>query len=214
MTNTRFVIFLVLLIHASNQLSLIRNYKECRVDDWHKVAAFSPVTLNKCMKECDIRIQCESLNYKRTYKLCELFGRLQYGQFETNTAHNGACVHILKSNITSTQPSTNCICPNEGICRPETEICYVKDYVGCYHDDSNRTLLDSNFVHDDLMTVEKCIIHCSDYTYAAPQYYMECFCGDTLQAQAADEDDCHTPCGGNPSQMCGGIWRGSVYKVH
>jgi len=41
-----------------------------------------------------------------------------------------------------------------------------------------------------------------------------CFCGDSYGLYGkGNETDCNSNCGGNPSQICGGGWRNSVYEI-
>jgi glucan endo-1,3-alpha-glucosidase len=41
---------------------------------------------------------------------------------------------------------------------------------------------------------------------------VQCYCGNTLGAQAS-ATDCNVACAGDATQMCGGSWRLSVYAA-
>ncbi|KAK3322262.1 WSC domain-containing protein [Apodospora peruviana] len=88
-------------------------------------------------------------------------------------------------------------------------------YSGCYEDTgkpdalSLRSQLDRNS-----MTVEKCVSLCkgNGYRYAGLEYYGNCYCGQTVNGAALEEDTCNFPCTGNSSQTCGGSNKISVYQ--
>jgi endonuclease/exonuclease/phosphatase family metal-dependent hydrolase len=84
-------------------------------------------------------------------------------------------------------------------------------YIGCYTDDSNRALDD--WLPGSGWTIQGCIdaARARGYAYAGLQYYGECFGGNTLGYTRAPESDCSMPCTANPSQICGGGWRNSIY---
>ena len=45
----------------------------------------------------------------------------------------------------------------------------------------------------------------------------QCFCGNRRQKPNADdlrpETECNSKCSGNKTQICGGDWRNSIYKI-
>jgi uncharacterized protein (DUF2345 family) len=87
-------------------------------------------------------------------------------------------------------------------------------YVGCFTDDNNRAL-PAYLSLSGYETVESCkqMAAAAGYAYAGLQYYGQCFGGDALgYAQVADSE-CDTPCNANPSEMCGGPWRNSIYRT-
>lgn len=69
----------------------------------------------------------------------------------------------------------------------------------------------------------RCILLCRDlgYMFAGTEVGRVCFCGDDpWQYTAADVDpmyvgnyDCDKPCQADPSEICGGFWRLSVYRT-
>ncbi|KAL4234004.1 hypothetical protein ACF0H5_005658 [Mactra antiquata] len=92
----------------------------------------------------------------------------------------------------------------------------IKRYMGCYEDDNDRSLMPHAAEVPFLlpMTIELCIQYCAKYKYAATQYMYQCFCGDYLDpGLRKPEGECSMSCSGNSSQVCGGVWRGSVYKI-
>ena len=105
---------------------------------------------------------------------------------------------------------------------------------GCYVDAATRMLRGSSNTLSGL-TTEKCIDLCSTggYTMAATEYGRECYCGSQFYKEGgagvvASPSTCNVACEGNstqnssisfsetiflgnPSQICGGGWRGSLY---
>ncbi|KAF8452229.1 hypothetical protein L210DRAFT_3499268 [Boletus edulis BED1] len=80
-------------------------------------------------------------------------------------------------------------------------------YAGCYVDNTNGRVLGNEY-DNDATTVESCIAHCSvsNFTLAAIEYSVQCFCGDYLinGAVQAPESDCNMACGGNAGR--GDMW--------
>lgn len=75
------------------------------------------------------------------------------------------------------------------------------------------------FDFEDASSIEHCINFCTaeGYVFAGVQNGPQCFCGNMFPKDPphpkVSEDDCNTPCRGNPSQMCGGFWRMNVYET-
>ncbi|KAL4219609.1 hypothetical protein ACF0H5_022182 [Mactra antiquata] len=147
------------------------NFRKCRtLDNTLRITVFASVSLNECIEECLLRIQCQSMNYRRASQLCELYSNTYGGKSANNgVTQGGPCVLILREDITTPQNPRSCFCPNKEICRSENLECPASQYLGCYQDDVNRTLLDANHKHDNFMTIEMCLLQCIGYTYAAPQ---------------------------------------------
>lgn len=89
--------------------------------------------------------------------------------------------------------------------------CAPRSYLGCYTDAETRAL--PQVLGEGDHTVESCVRAASDagYRYAGLQWYGQCFAGNTLGYTLVGEAECNTPCSANPSQMCGGAYRNSVY---
>ncbi|XP_077991684.1 uncharacterized protein LOC144445917 [Glandiceps talaboti] len=90
------------------------------------------------------------------------------------------------------------------------------EYVGCFADTDQRALgwWDEKYT---AQTVERCIGMCASIyaPYAGLQHHEECFCGVAYDKYGEiNEAECSTACNGNSSQMCGGNWRMSVYRIH
>lgn len=85
-------------------------------------------------------------------------------------------------------------------------------YVGCWTDSSSRAL--PAFL-GGAFDVGRCVntARQQGYAYAGLQWYGECWAGNELRHDRAAESDCNTPCGANPSQICGGGYRNSVYAT-
>lgn len=91
------------------------------------------------------------------------------------------------------------------------------DYLGCYDVGARARVmpLGPSIIRE--LTVDRCISIClaEGYEFAGLQNGAECFCGDeTYNEQGpADESQCNVPCNGEPSQICGGSFRISVYAT-
>ncbi|GKT55210.1 wsc domain-containing protein [Colletotrichum tofieldiae] len=80
---------------------------------------------------------------------------------------------------------------------------------GCWVDNLNGRILPNQLPDDPAMTLSSCAQACSaaGYTVAGAEYHTQCFCGNAIYyggAVASDPTTCNTPCGGKPSEMCGG----------
>jgi hypothetical protein len=69
-------------------------------------------------------------------------------------------------------------------------------------------------VHDSTMTIDKCLCLCSGFNYAGLEAGNQCFCSN-ISSGGSDilAAYCSTSCQGDSSQICGGSWALSVYKV-
>lgn len=87
------------------------------------------------------------------------------------------------------------------------------DYVGCFTDDAKRAL--PVRLSDGGETVESCTQKAASagYAYAGVQWYGECHAGNTVGYTQMPDAECNTPCNANPSEMCGGAWRNSIYRT-
>ncbi|MEQ1878348.1 MAG: WSC domain-containing protein [Bdellovibrionia bacterium] len=87
------------------------------------------------------------------------------------------------------------------------------DYQGCWSDDENRAL---PYHLGGGHTIESCInsARAIGVPYAGLQWYGECFGGYNLAYSQVGDEECNTPCNANPSQMCGGAWRNSIYSTN
>ena len=85
-------------------------------------------------------------------------------------------------------------------------------YLGCFTDDENRAL---PVLLGTGHTVESCIQTAADngYSFAGLQYYGYCFAGNGAGYAQVSDGECNTPCDANPSEMCGGGWRNSIYTT-
>ncbi|KAK7961907.1 heme peroxidase [Apiospora aurea] len=93
--------------------------------------------------------------------------------------------------------------------------------LGCYVDQSpNRTLPVTAYQHMTTNRATVCHALCNAPEYGATlfglEYGAECYCGagdpHTFQ-KAASPAECGTPCPANASEMCGGDWRLSLYRI-
>ncbi|EDO38483.1 predicted protein, partial [Nematostella vectensis] len=88
-------------------------------------------------------------------------------------------------------------------------------YVGCYMDHTpERDLPYPISVRD--ITPNACRLACkhSKHAYAGLQYGYLCRCGDTYGKYAKlDDFQCSSPCKGDPSKICGGFFRNSIYTT-
>ena len=93
------------------------------------------------------------------------------------------------------------------------------EYVGCYVDSGDPKSerghdLDGYMLVSGKMTTELCAKRCSklEYQYAATQGADKCFCGNSY-GKYGESEKCRTPCAGNASEVCGGIWINKVYML-
>ncbi|KAK4183389.1 carbohydrate-binding WSC, partial [Podospora australis] len=97
-------------------------------------------------------------------------------------------------------------------------------YLGCFIDrESPHRLLsgeNSRNLANPAMTNEMCEGICDGYAYFGTENGNECFCSDTLPAEAAaqrkaPENECRMFCAGrmnSKSESCGGFWRIGVFR--
>lgn len=88
-------------------------------------------------------------------------------------------------------------------------------YSGCYADTGNpHTLSLRSQLDQQDMTIEKCVSVCkgNGFRYAGLEHYGVCYCGNTVNGQQLDEEQCNYPCTGNSSQICGGTDIISIYQ--
>mmetsp|Transcript_16634 Transcript_16634/g.35803 ORF Transcript_16634/g.35803 Transcript_16634/m.35803 type:complete len:288 (-) Transcript_16634:100-963(-) len=76
------------------------------------------------------------------------------------------------------------------------------DYIGCYHDASNRDL--PHF--QGYMTLDKCLEACANYKYYSQQASRECWCGDSYGKHGSSTD-----CRCDSTEI--GAWLNCVYKT-
>ena len=99
------------------------------------------------------------------------------------------------------------------------------DAPGCYVDDAtvggvpHRLMLFSAFKNmDPIISVDTCDAACAahNFTLAGLEAGHGCFCSDALAPPVQPPRptiECCTPCIGNSSQVCGGVFRLLVFKV-
>ena len=65
------------------------------------------------------------------------------------------------------------------------------------------------------MTVDKCKKLCyeQNYLFAGLEFGAQCFCGNKSPLKSAPMRECHLPCTGNVTQVCGGHWRINIYSI-
>ena len=86
-------------------------------------------------------------------------------------------------------------------------------YVGCYTDAATRALPAQ--LGGTTHTIESCKLaaYNAGYQYAGVQYGGYCFGGNTLGYTQVSNVECSMPCTANSAQLCGGIWRNSIYST-
>jgi sulfur relay (sulfurtransferase) complex TusBCD TusD component (DsrE family) len=84
-------------------------------------------------------------------------------------------------------------------------------YQGCYTDDPSRAL--PNLLMPSGATVESCTAAAQQagYLYAGLEYGGECRAGNVLGDSKVSDAQCNMPCSANANEMCGALWRNSVY---
>lgn len=102
---------------------------------------------------------------------------------------------------------------NDGnICNP------VLPVKGCYQDSTTRLFPYTVTISDSRNSQEWCATECarSNFTYAAVEYGVACFCGSELPVptKRIQESKCETQkCAGNQSEYCGGSYTMIVFQV-
>ena len=95
------------------------------------------------------------------------------------------------------------------------------NYEGCYRDQGNPYTYKDRDIHafgynsDDSLTIESCVRECGrrGYKYGALQYSRSCVCGNSY-GKYGKANNCNMKCTGDSSEICGGAWANSVYKIH
>ncbi|KAK3944151.1 WSC domain-containing protein [Diplogelasinospora grovesii] len=90
-------------------------------------------------------------------------------------------------------------------------------YYGCRTDSTAARTLSGKIVGASSgNTIESCAAACAGYTYFGVEYGTECYCGNTLGGTnaAAVESTCSYTCAGDPTELCGGSSRISVYVLN
>ncbi|KAJ7221484.1 WSC domain-containing protein [Mycena pura] len=87
--------------------------------------------------------------------------------------------------------------------------------VGCFTDISTARTLAANSLINNNVSVDACIAFCTaaDYIFAGVEFGRECYCDSTIQIPGAKAPltDCNMACAGNPSELCGGSGRLTVF---
>ncbi|KAJ7842084.1 WSC domain-containing protein, partial [Mycena leptocephala] len=85
---------------------------------------------------------------------------------------------------------------------------------GCYKDSIGSRTLPQGTTIDGGMTAEKCTTACQakGSTLAGLEYSKECWCGNSINESFAVTEGCDMACSGDPSQICGGGNRLTVFK--
>lgn len=80
---------------------------------------------------------------------------------------------------------------------------------GCYKDTIPHAIRNhSDKIGGKDLTVAKCQNVCwaSGFDYAGVEAGSDCYCGDFIGAEhSPDQNACNVPCGGNSSEICGGV---------
>ncbi|KAK3327788.1 WSC domain-containing protein [Cercophora scortea] len=90
-------------------------------------------------------------------------------------------------------------------------------YAGCRTDSTaSRTLTGKTVGASNANSVESCAAACSGFTYFGVEWGVECYCGNTVSTYAAVavESTCSYTCAGDPSELCGGSSRISLYALN
>jgi glucan endo-1,3-alpha-glucosidase len=98
---------------------------------------------------------------------------------------------------------------------PSSRVSSSTGYIGCFIDAGDRDMRDQQ-ADDNAMSTVVCAEHCRkrNAKYFGLQNGRSCFCGDSFGRYGqAPPSECSTACWGNKAEMCGGMWRNSVYKT-
>jgi len=91
-------------------------------------------------------------------------------------------------------------------------------FLGCFKDIGDRDMVDPVFTQHN--SLEFCADRCAKkgFKYFGVQNGQDCWCGNSynnnkvLHAKVPD-NECNTPCTGNPEQMCGQRFRNGVFTT-
>ncbi|KAL8990552.1 MAG: hypothetical protein Q9169_008093, partial [Polycauliona sp. 2 TL-2023] len=88
--------------------------------------------------------------------------------------------------------------------------------LGCYKDGLVKAVSPyTNRYATDLMTIEMCLDYCKSKgtTYAGIEYRRECYCGNSIAADAtSNAAGCTLTCKGDANEICGGSLHMNVYQ--
>ncbi|KAI8806738.1 WSC domain-containing protein [Cladochytrium replicatum] len=86
-------------------------------------------------------------------------------------------------------------------------------YVGCHQDNLQQRALPARGSYEGKMTPAACAAAClaQNNTFAGSEYSWECYCGNYVHYDAAEQSQCFVPCEGNDSLICGGEGVLSLY---
>ncbi|XP_045196784.2 uncharacterized protein LOC123551724 [Mercenaria mercenaria] len=86
-------------------------------------------------------------------------------------------------------------------------------YIGCFKDSRNRVLNEKKTDFDP-NSGKRCKQFCREhgYRYAGTESEEQCFCGNKIRYKRPAYN-CDYECEGNPSELCGGAWRISIYDT-
>ncbi|CAG2186170.1 unnamed protein product [Mytilus edulis] len=97
---------------------------------------------------------------------------------------------------------------------------FRKQYMGCIVDQASPRTLPYGKLDLSTMTNDLCESHCCsflrDATYMGTQAWSQCFCTNVTSSDnfvPRPPTYCDMPCNGNSSEVCGGSWSLSVYKI-
>ncbi|KAH6671970.1 WSC domain-containing protein [Halenospora varia] len=118
---------------------------------------------------------------------------------------------IFRDGLSPTPPSSTTSTTNPAATPPS-----IGDYdaVSCWAEPDGGRTLERVFTASD-MTNAKCAAECAGSEYMGTQWSVECWCGSSLGAGSspAPSTDCSNVCSGNPSEICGGPRRLSLYRL-
>lgn len=88
-------------------------------------------------------------------------------------------------------------------------------YLGCFRDSPSSH--DLEYLADIRpLSIRACVTKCKSlrFPYAGAQSSSSCYCGLHYGKYGQlEHEDCNTPCEGDSSEMCGGIYKNSLYNT-
>lgn len=123
-------------------------------------------------------------------------------QSPTTTSSTWTSVLVVTAHATHTKTKWSTISASCGTPSPFPPALPV----GCYNEGPNGRALPDFFFEDDvLMTIDKCVGLCPNYTFLGLEYGVQCWCSNSIQNGAfpVDNGQCDTVCAGNAQQICG-----------
>ncbi|PVI04908.1 heme peroxidase [Periconia macrospinosa] len=143
--------------------------------------------------------------YSADYTIPSSLGSVTFGVYaggSADTYKNGSSLASACKPLSTTPPNPP---PS-----PPTSV-----FWGCYSDSFDARALSYQASDSSSVTLESCASQCSQlaYKFSGVEYGSQCWCGNSLDSSSTIQplSECTQPCSGDPSKLCGGALRLSLY---